>query len=65
MDVSAAVRWRRSSRSTNNQNCVEVADLNCGRAVRDSKHPTGPMLIFDLAAFGPFLNGVQGGRVAH
>ncbi|MGB3444325.1 MAG: DUF397 domain-containing protein [Actinophytocola sp.] len=36
------VRWRRSSRSGQESNCVELAN-NLG-AVRDSKNPTGPEL---------------------
>jgi len=40
--------WRKSSYSSDQGgNCVEVADLNGGgRAVRDSKNPTGPALTF-------------------
>ncbi len=37
--------WRKSSRSSTQTNCVEVRrDLG---AVRDSKHPGGPVLVFD------------------
>lgn len=42
-----AVRWRKSSRSSGQQTCVELA--NSG-AVRDSKNPVGPTLAADLAA---------------
>lgn len=38
-----ATRWRKSSRS-GNLNCVEVANTG---AVRDSKNPTGPILVAD------------------
>jgi hypothetical protein len=44
-DFSAA-RWRKSSRSSEATNCVEVAFAAGGFAVRDSKHPDGPILIF-------------------
>ena len=40
--------WRKSTYSNGTGgNCVEVADLHSGRAVRDSKHPEGPILVFD------------------
>ncbi|GGS52633.1 DUF397 domain-containing protein [Actinokineospora fastidiosa] len=38
--------WRKSSRSGAVGNCVELAPLDGGTAVRDSKCPTGPALVF-------------------
>ncbi|MGH3934212.1 MAG: DUF397 domain-containing protein [Pseudonocardiaceae bacterium] len=35
-----------STRSSAKSQCVEVAELNGASAVRDSKHPVGPLLIF-------------------
>lgn len=46
--------WRKSSRSSANSNCVEVA--NTLAAVRDSKNPAGPTLSADL---GPLLAAVK------
>jgi hypothetical protein len=37
--------WKKSS-FTGNENCVEVACLEAGLAVRDSKDPDGPVLQF-------------------
>ncbi|MGH4012829.1 MAG: DUF397 domain-containing protein [Pseudonocardiaceae bacterium] len=60
-DLSTA-RWRKSSHSAGEQECVEVADLNGGhRAVRDSKHPTGPALIVTPAEWAAFTAGIRDG----
>lgn len=56
------VRWKKSSRSGAYNNCVEVAALNDdSRAVRDSKHPTGPALIFTATGWATFTAGVRSG----
>ncbi len=62
-DLSGAV-WRKSSFSNGTGgNCVEVADLdNGGRAVRDSKDPNGPALIFTPAEWAAFTAGVRAGE---
>ncbi|HCT78233.1 MAG TPA: DUF397 domain-containing protein [Micromonosporaceae bacterium] len=44
-DLSAA-RWRKSSRSSETNTCVEVAFAGSAAALRDSKNPTGPALAF-------------------
>lgn len=52
--------WRTSSRSGNNGQCVEVAELpDGGRAVRDSKDREGPVLRFTPAEWNAFLDGVK------
>ncbi|GAA3081252.1 DUF397 domain-containing protein [Streptosporangium carneum] len=56
--------WRKSSYSGNGgADCVEVAD-NLPRvvAVRDSKDPHGPALMFSLAGWRGFVDGVRGGE---
>ena len=57
-------RWRRSSRSNNGGACVEVAELpDGGRAVRDSKDPTGPILRFTAKEWLAFVGGVRDGEL--
>ncbi|WP_169948818.1 DUF397 domain-containing protein [Microbispora sp. H11081] len=63
MDLSAAV-WRKSSLSGDNGGqCVEVAaNLPGVVAVRDSKDPDGPKLIFNPAEWRAFIGGVKAGE---
>ncbi|MGW0362828.1 DUF397 domain-containing protein [Streptomyces sp. NPDC002990] len=54
--LSSATRWRRSSRSTGMNNCVEAAVLGGGLlAVRDSKRTDGPAVLFTGPAWDGFL----------
>ena len=54
--TSAAPRWRKSIRSANEGNCVEVADNLPGVVlVRDSKDRSGPTLAFRPAAWRSFV----------
>jgi hypothetical protein len=58
-------QWRKSGYSNGNGgNCVEVADLDTHRAVRDSKNPTGPALMFTATEWAAFTAGVQAGEFA-
>jgi len=53
-------RWRKSSRSGGQGNCVEVADNLPGAvAIRDSKDPAGPALVVDPASFAAFAEAVK------
>jgi hypothetical protein len=63
MDLTGAI-WRKSSLSGNNGgNCVEVATNLSGLvAVRDSKDPGGPCLVFTPAEWAAFTAGARDGE---
>jgi Domain of unknown function (DUF397) len=53
-DFSKA-QWRKSSRSTAGNDCVEVAAFSGVCAVRDSKNPAGGHLAFRCGVWRRFL----------
>jgi hypothetical protein len=58
------MNWRKSSYSSNGGGeCVEVArNLPGAVAVRDSKHPRGPVLAVTPAEWRDFIAGVKAGQ---
>lgn len=58
-----AVSWHRSSESSPDDPAVEIAFLDRGHiAMRDSRHPDGPALIFTPGEWEAFLAGVNDGE---
>jgi len=54
--------WRKSRYSNPSGNCVEAAGLPAGAvAVRNSRYPDGPALVFTRAEWDAFLLGARDG----
>lgn len=57
------VEWRKSRHSGAVGNCVELAPLgNGGIAVRNSRYPDGPALVYSRDEIAAFLNGAKDGE---
>ena len=55
--------WRKSSASNSQGACVELAKLGSGEfAVRNSRYPDGPALIYTLAEVAALIEGVKMGE---
>lgn len=51
------VTWRKSSHSNPSGDCVELAELADGQiALRNSRYPSGPTLIFTRAEMAAFIS---------
>jgi hypothetical protein len=59
-DLTGAV-WRRST-DNEDEASVEVALLETGVAVRDSRKPEGPVLFFTPAEWDAFVGGAKDGE---
>lgn len=58
----SGAKWFKSSRSSSQKDCVEIAHLDEGMVgVRDSKNPSGPALVFAPSEWDAFTQGVRGG----
>ncbi|MEO6086127.1 MAG: DUF397 domain-containing protein [Umezawaea sp.] len=53
--MTTDLSWRKSSYSSSQENCVEVAFATGTVGLRDSKNTAGPALFFSHSAFTRFL----------
>ena len=62
-----AVSWQKSARSNPSGNCVELAVLpgGAGIAVRNSRDPDGPALVYTLQEIRAFILGAKDGDFDH
>lgn len=62
-----ALDWHKSRRSNPSGNCVEMAALpgGAGIAMRNSRDPEGPALIYTLAEITAFIAGARDGDFDH
>lgn len=60
--MSTRMTWRKSSRSTNTDTCVEVADAESCAVVRDSKDPDGAWLRASTQQWRLFIAAVKADR---
>ncbi|MCP2327143.1 hypothetical protein HDA40_005650 [Hamadaea flava] len=59
----AGAVWRKSARSSpSGDNCVEIAFVPAGVAVRDSKNPGGGALLFTEQEWAAFVAGTKAGE---
>jgi hypothetical protein len=59
----AGVAWRKSTRSDAIGNCVELAALHGGDiAMRNSRFPDGPALVYTRAEIAAFVAGARDGE---
>ncbi|MEV1293673.1 DUF397 domain-containing protein [Pseudonocardia sp. NPDC049635] len=55
--------WRKSVRSGQQGNCVELAVTGGGIAVRNSRDPHGTVLEFSAAGIGDLLDSIKNGEL--
>ncbi len=60
------VCWRKSHRSNSQGACVEMAGLaDGGIAIRNSRYPDGPVLLYSRAEIRALIEGVKEGDFDH
>lgn len=59
----AVATWRKSGRSGGGENCVEVAEVRSGIAVRDSKNRLGAAFVFGPPSWSAFLAEIRTGNL--
>jgi Domain of unknown function (DUF397) len=55
-------QWVKARASTGSNGCVEVVHLQDWTAVRDSKHPGGPVQLYTPHEWACFIDGVSKGE---
>ncbi|MCX4724284.1 DUF397 domain-containing protein [Streptomyces sp. NPDC090052] len=62
-DLIDNAHWKKSRHSAPGGNCVEVAALPDGSvAMRNSRHPQGPALVYTRAEIAAFIAGAKDGE---
>jgi hypothetical protein len=56
--------WRKASRSTAGNDCVEVAQTTVGYLIRDSKNPAGPRLALCAGTWAMLIDDIKAGKYA-
>ena len=54
--------WLKAQSSSHNGQCVEIASTAHKIAIRDSKDPDGPILVYTPGEFRAFLDGARSGE---
>jgi hypothetical protein len=57
-----SLAWLKANISTANGQCVEIASAVGNIAIRDSKDPDGPILVYTSSEFRAFLDGARNGE---
>lgn len=62
LDTTDAAWFRSTKSDMSGGNCLEIAYVNDGVAIRDSKNPDGPHLSFTRPEFDAFVGGAKDGE---
>ncbi len=62
---SLGVEWQKSSASSGDGNCVEFGAYGDGVAIRHSKAPNGPALLYTRSEIEAMIAGVKAGEFDH
>ncbi|WP_371917023.1 DUF397 domain-containing protein [Streptomyces sp. IMTB 2501] len=60
-----AVTWQKSSASGGDGDCVEFAAYGDAVAIRHSKAPNGPALLYTRSEIAAMIEGVKAGEFDH